>query len=94
MNILNSVGSIFTGTCSHYRIVPKKSMFERSIVERTKLRRGRFDEIKRKEENINNELFKTYFTDCQSPSNMYKQLSETKRCSEWGSSRFYQKSIK
>ena len=82
MNILNNVGSIFTGTYSHYRIVPKKSMFERSIVERTKLRRRRFDEIKRKEENINNELFKTYCTDYQRPSNMYKQLSETKRCNE------------
>ena len=35
------------------------------------------DEIKRKEQNINNELFKEYFTDYQSPSNMYKKLSET-----------------
>ena len=52
-------------------------MFERSIADRTKLRRGRFDEIKRKEQNINNELFKEYFTDSQSPSNMYKKLSET-----------------
>ena len=35
-------------------------------------------EIKRKEQKINNELFKVYFTDYQSPSNMYKKLSETK----------------
>ena len=35
------------------------------------------DEIKRKEQNINNELFKIYFTDYESPSNMYKNLSET-----------------
>ena len=53
-------------------------MFERSIAKRIKLRRGRSDEIKRKEQNINNELFKKYFTDYQNPSNMYKKLSETK----------------
>ena len=32
--------------------------------------------IKGKEQNINNELFKTYFTDYQSPSIMYKKLRE------------------
>ena len=48
------------------------------MAERTKLRRGRFDEIKRSEQNINNKLFKVYFTDYQSPSNMYKKLSKTK----------------
>ena len=53
-------------------------MFEGSITERTKLRRGRFDEIKRKKLDINNELFKAYFTGYQSPSDMYKKLSKTK----------------
>ena len=77
LNILNNVGSIFTGAYLHYKNVPKETMFERSIAERTKLRRERLDEIKRKEQNINNELFKEYFTDYQSPSNMYKKLSET-----------------
>ena len=48
------------------------------MAERTKLRRGRFDEIKRSEQNINNKLFKLYFTDDQSPSNMYKKLSKAK----------------
>ena len=52
-------------------------MFERSIEERIKSRRGRLDEIKRKQQNINNELFKEYFKDYQSPSNMYKKLNET-----------------
>ena len=42
-----------------------------------KLRKERFDEIKRKEQNINNGLFKAYFTDFQSPSNMHKKLSDT-----------------
>ena len=70
LNIVNNVGSIFTDTYLHYKDVPKARMFERSIAERTKLRRGRFDEIKRKEKNKNNELFIAYFTDYQSPSNM------------------------
>ena len=48
------------------------------MAERTKLRRGRFDEIKRSEQNINNKLFKVYFTDYQSLSNMYKKLSKAK----------------
>ena len=69
LNIVNNVGSIFTDTYLHYKDVPKAKMFERSIAERTKLRRGRFDEIKRKEQNINDELFKAYFNDYQSPSN-------------------------
>ena len=38
-------------------------MFERSIAERLKLRRERLDEIQRKEQNINNELFKECFND-------------------------------
>ena len=33
--------------------------------------------LKRKEQNINNELFKRYFIDYQSPSNIYKKLRET-----------------
>ena len=56
----------------------EETMLERSIAERTKLSRGWLDEIKIKEQNINNELFKKYFTNYQSPSNMYKKLSETK----------------
>ena len=63
LNILKNIGSIFTGASLHYKNVPKETMFERSIAERTKLRKGRFDEIKRKEQKINNELFKVYFTD-------------------------------
>ena len=58
--------------------MPKETVSERSIAERTKLRRERLVEIKRKEQNIKNELFKTYFTEYQSPSNMYKKLSKAK----------------
>ena len=69
-DILNNVGSIFTGAYFHYKDVPKETMFEKSIEARIKARRGRMNEIKRKEQNINNELFKEYITDYQSPSNM------------------------
>ena len=34
LNILNNVGSIFTGTYLHYKDVPKETMVERSISER------------------------------------------------------------
>ena len=78
LDILNNVGSIFTGAYFHYKNVPKETTFARTITERTKLRRERSDEIERKEQNINNELFKAYFTDYQSPSDIYKKLSETK----------------
>ena len=36
------------------------------------------DEIKRKDQNINDELLNAYFTDYRNPSSMYKNLSETK----------------
>ena len=36
------------------------------------------DVIKRKDQNINDELFNAYFTDYRNPSSMYKNLSETK----------------
>ena len=95
LKVLNNLRSVFTGVYLHYKNASKEKIwkkFERSIAEIIKLRRS--DETERKEQNINNELFKARFTDCQSPISMYKKLSETKRCSEWGSSRFYQKSIK
>ena len=43
--------------------MPKETMFERNVVERIKLRKEGFNEIERKEQKINNELFKAYFTD-------------------------------
>ena len=78
LNILKNVGSIFTGTYLHYKRVPKETMFEISIAERTTLSRGRLDEVKRKEQNINDVLFNAYFTDYQNPSSMYKKLSQIK----------------
>ena len=62
----------------HYKEVPKETMSERSIVERLKLRKERLTEIKRKEENINNQLFNYYFSVYRNPSSMYEKLSEAK----------------
>ena len=78
LDILINVSSIFTGLYFHYENVPEETMFERSIWERIKLRRGRSDEIERKEKNINNELIKVYFIKYQIPSSMCKKLSEKK----------------
>ena len=77
MNILENVNAIFTGAYFNYKDVPKETTFERSIAERIILRKRRLDEIKGNEQNINNELFKEYFADYQSPSNVYKKLIET-----------------
>ena len=63
----------------YYKDEPKETIFERSIEKRIKLEKEKSDEIERTENNINNELFKVYFTGYQSPSNMYKNLSQTKR---------------
>ena len=75
LRVLENLKSVFTGAWLHYKNVPPE--LEESITERTKLRRQITDEIERKEKNINNKLFKEYFTDDQSPSNMYKKLIET-----------------
>ena len=56
--------------------MPKKTIIERNIEESVKLRRRTIAEIE-EEKNINNELFKKYFTDYRSPSDMYKKLRET-----------------
>ena len=58
LNILENVGTIFTGAYLHYKDVPKDTVFERSIVEKIKLRKGRLDEMERKEQNINNDCLK------------------------------------
>ena len=89
LDIFSNVGSTFSVPYLHYSDVPKENMFERSIAERTKLRRRRFDEIKRKERNINNMLTKAYFTDYQSLRNMYKKLRETKYAVNQGLSEKY-----
>ena len=51
-----------------------KSEPKGSISERIILRKGKIAEIEKEETNINNELFKKYFTNYWSPSDMYKKL--------------------
>ena len=51
--------------------------YEENIEERIKLKKQRLSEIERKEQYVNNDLFKKYFKH-QSPTNMYKQLNKTK----------------
>ena len=77
LNILNNVGAVFGSIYFHHKDVPKETMFERTIVERSKLRKGKIIEIEREEKCINNELVKEYFTIYQSPSDMCKKLGET-----------------
>ena len=74
-DVLKNLESVFIGVYFYYKDVPLES--EESITEGKKLRRQRLDEFERKEQNIKNELFKEYFTDYQSSSNIYKNLSET-----------------
>ena len=77
LNILNNVGAIFTGISLHYKDAPKETLFERSIGKRITLKKQRTSKIKRKEENIKHGFFREYFTNYQSPSDMYKKLRET-----------------
>ena len=56
--------------------MPKKTIVERNISAKAKLRRTRIAEIE-EEKNINNKLFKEYFTNYQSPIDIYKKLRMT-----------------
>ena len=77
LEILENIDAIFTGTYLHYREVPKKTIVERNISEKVKLRRGRIVEIEEEEKNIDNKLFKEYFTNYRNPSDMYEKLHMT-----------------
>ena len=74
LKVLKNLKSVFTGVYLHYYDKPSES--EESIVERTKLRRQRSDEIANKEKMINPEFLKKYF-EYLSPSDMHKKLNET-----------------
>ena len=59
------------------KVDKEKPKLEESIAGRIKLRKERIAEIEGEEKNINNELFKKYFTNYRSTSDMYKKLRET-----------------
>ena len=52
-------------------------MVEKHIADSVKLRRRRTAEIEEEQKNINYRLFNDYFTNYQSPSDMYKKLHAT-----------------
>ena len=54
MNTFNNVGAIFGNIYFYYKDVPKETMFEGTIAERSKLRTEKIAEIEKEEENINN----------------------------------------
>ena len=74
LNVLKNLESVFTGNYFRYKEAPSES--EESIMERTKLRRQRSDEIANKEKMIGPELFREYFR-YLSPSYMYNNLNKT-----------------
>ena len=61
LKILENINATFSGTYFHYRKLPKKTTAERNIAENVELRKKRLDTIKKKKENINNELLNHYF---------------------------------
>ena len=63
LDILNNVGTIFTGAYMHCGDVLKETIFERTIVERLKLRKEKIAQIEKEEKS--NLLFKEYFTNYQ-----------------------------
>ena len=77
LEILENIDAIFTDTYLHYKKVPKKTIVERNISEKVKLRRGRIAEIEEEEKNIDNKLFKEYCTNYWNPSDMYEKLHMT-----------------
>ena len=59
------------------KVDKRKSEPEGNIAERTILRKEMVAEIEKEEKNIDYELFNRYFTNYQSPSDMYKKLRKT-----------------
>ena len=73
LKILKNIGAIFTGAYLHYGEVLKKTIVERNIVGNVKLKRRRIAEIEEEEKNKSNKLFKEYFANYRSPSDIYKK---------------------
>ena len=72
-NVLKNLESAFTGIYLNYSDKPSES--EESIAERTKLRTQRSDEIAKKENMIDSELFRKYFK-YSSLSDIYQNLNK------------------
>ena len=57
MEIFENISAIFTGTYLHYKNLPKKTIVEKSIADRVKLRKQKLDIINKNKEKINNYFF-------------------------------------
>ena len=73
LEILKNINAIFTGNYSYYKELPKETIFERSIADRIKSRKERFNIISTNKKNIRNYFFKEYFN-YSSPDTMIKKL--------------------
>ena len=73
LEILKNINAIFTGNYLYYKELPKETIFERSIADRIKSRKERFNIINTNKKNIRNYFFKEYFN-YSSPDTMIKKL--------------------
>ena len=84
LEIIEKVLDYNKNTPKHFQLASKvdkgklEPKTEESIAEWVKLKNNKIPEIKKKEKNISNLLFKYYFTNYQNPSEIYKKLCETK----------------
>ena len=70
------------GIIKNYSDQSDKKEYKKYIAERVELRGQELEVIEKKEEDINNYLFKKYFTNYESPSDMYNRLSDAKKTKE------------
>ena len=80
LRIIEEILDYIKGAQEFFSILSKvdkwKPRLEESIARRIKLRRERIVETEGAEKNINNKLFKNYFTNYRNPSDIYKNLRE------------------
>ena len=80
LRIIEEILDYIKGAQKFFSILSKvdkwKPRLEESIARRIKLRRERIVETEGAEKNINNKLFKNYFTNYRNPSDIYKNLRE------------------
>ena len=81
LNVLENLESVFNGSYFHYKNEPSELKSElkseESIAETTKLRKQRLDEIVNKEKKMTLNHLENTYTEYSSPSDIYKNLSET-----------------
>ena len=76
LKILENINVILNCNYFHYKELPKETIFERSIADRIKSGKERFNIINTNKKNINNEFFKEYFY-YSSPDTMIERLKDT-----------------